>query len=148
MAIANLIIYFFVPAYIFYYCAYKKAGTCLLALYLCLKPIDLAIKGCLFIFLPFPFNMCILVPACLISIFLYMLNWKLRKINKKLQLNAIYPEEYELEINVLSNVTSKEDLQTAYASLMRKWPQFEKYSTHLYKQHLSNLQLHMKETLG
>lgn len=128
---------FFLPSYIFYYCAYTKAGTRLLTLFLFLQPVKILLIGGLF-FAPFPLNL-ILTPI-LLSIFLsfYFLSWRLRKVNKKLQANLLYPEEYIAQIQQLTTWSST-DFGRNYRLLIQQWPQFAKNTRLHYKTRASLL---------
>lgn len=73
----------------------------------------------------------------LYSMTFYILSWKLRKINIKIQLNpSSYPEEYSLVMKTLLDTSIRAEFDANYASLMQKWPQFARCTKHLYKEQL------------
>ncbi|HSX14014.1 MAG TPA: hypothetical protein VLE96_06330 [Chlamydiales bacterium] len=76
----------FVMMYIYYYCAYKKPGTKLLTFSLVAIPISWIANVFIFFLTNVPLSQSGLHPLQLIpAIWLYVLSWKMRKINKKLQ---------------------------------------------------------------
>lgn len=72
--------------YIYYRCAYRRPGTKLLTLILYTLPFSILFQGVQVALGNLPFFISGLHPLQLIpTIWLYALSWKLRKINKKLQ---------------------------------------------------------------
>ncbi len=124
---------YLLPNYIFYRCAYKRAGTRLLTCFLYLFSGAIAAGALLFITSTFPYFL--VTDAILISMYttFYYLSWRLRSINDKLVHTAIYPEEYLDKTNQLQPLLEEEDLKALYRNLLDHWPQYKKRSSYLYQ---------------
>lgn len=76
----------FIWIFVYYMCAYRKPGTRLLTFTLFMVPLSLAINAMLVTSKIIPLEKSGLYPLQLIlAIWMYILTWKMRKINKKLQ---------------------------------------------------------------
>ena len=142
----TLVLAFFVlaiPFYILYYCAYAKPGTRLLTWVLCLSPIGIGYN----VFNTFKEGWDIgrdawftLAVSLVVFSWTYVLNLRLRKINKVLQVQEGYAcTEFHQELLLMKNTLSLEVLDYAYHQLVDKWPQWEYISSLEYKRKKQDL---------
>lgn len=142
---ADAVLFYLAPAYIFYRCAYQKGGLRFLTFQLCITPPFVIFVAGMLLFQPSILFKMLGIALLLIHSAFYLLCWKLRKINKKLRDNGVYPEEYTRIVDAFPTLPTREELDTVYSSLIQKWPQFEYYSTARYKQVLASLEQNMRD---
>ncbi len=126
-----------IPFYILYYCAYAKPGTRLLTWVLFLSPLGMLYN----LVSTFREGWHIgegawlnLALAVVVFSWTYVLNLRLRKINKLLQAQEGYAcPEFHQELARMKNVWSLEVLDYAYAQLIQKWPQWKRIAAMEYK---------------
>jgi hypothetical protein len=120
----------------FYYCAYKKPGTNLLAFlsYVELLAIPIMIALTLSGWMGIPLN---LLNLGVFSLEMIALTWwiylchQLKKVNKKIQAQKC--PEYLQRLEALENVASLENLDKVFSDLINAWPQFKSLTIQEYK---------------
>lgn len=126
-----------VPFYILYHCAYARPGTRLLTWVLVLSPLGMLYNlGVTFkagwnIGESAWFNLAL---GMLVFSWTYVLNLRLRRINKLLQAReGDACPEFAQELARMKNVLSLEVLDYAYQQLIAKWPQWKHIAALEYK---------------
>jgi hypothetical protein len=111
----------------FYHCAYKKHGTRFLTFCL-LVSLLISARQLYKIFLMGSIDFYELV-AFLVNLPLFLwwviTSFKLRSLNKKLQMRALDCQEYLHGIELMKTAQNIEDLGTKFHALIEKWPQSE-----------------------
>ena len=118
--------------WVIWHCAYKKPGTKLLMFWLITGPIQVLLSSLNFFEKSWNvWNKVGLILNLSFFIWWYIQSIKLRKINKKIQIQK-YPE-YIKSLQLLNEMTSREKLDEEFSKLIRNWPQFERTSSKEYK---------------
>jgi hypothetical protein len=124
------LIFFGIP----YYFAYKKSGTRWLTLCLFIGPFRVANEVLAYLkFSRDSWEISMLILDIIIYAGWYILTWKLRKVNRQMQLRKQFPQEIKTCVEILEGAVSLEELTAKFHELIRSYPQLEAILSHVYR---------------